>query len=197
MATTGAQPLRVLIVDGSPVRLQDVAGTVRALGHTVVGEGIRPDAFGPAADGEVADVALVIVGANSDEALESIRSIAREAPCPVIAVLDVEDRAFVDKAARLGIFAHIAHAADMDELASSIDIALQRSAEYHALEGAFGRRAVTERAKGVLMERHGIDEEQAFEMLRAHARRTNRKVVEIAESILTSRALLPADTSNE
>jgi len=197
MATTGARPLRILIVDGSPVRLQDVAGTVRALGHAIVGEGIRPDAVGRAADAEVADVALVIVGENSDEALESIRSIVGEAPCPVIAILDVEDRAFVDKAARLGIFAHIAHQADMDELASSIDIALQRSAEYHALEGAFGRRAVTERAKGVLMERHGIDEAQAFEMLRAHARRTNRKVVDVAESILTSRALLPADTSNE
>ena len=45
-------------------------------------------------------------------------------------------------------------------------IVLRRFAEYHDLEGAFGRRALTERAKGILMERHSIDEDRAFEMLR-------------------------------
>jgi response regulator NasT len=73
---------------------------------------------------------------------------------------------------------------------SSIDIALERFAEYHALEGAFGRRAVTERAKGILMERHAIDEQHAFELLRDHARRTNRKIVDVAESVLASHRLL-------
>jgi AmiR/NasT family two-component response regulator len=69
---------------------------------------------------------------------------------------------------------------------------LQRFGEYHDLEGAFARRAVTERAKGILMERHGIDERAAFEMLRNHARRTNRKIVDVAESILESHPLLPS-----
>jgi AmiR/NasT family two-component response regulator len=75
-------------------------------------------------------------------------------------------------------------------LQSSIEIALQRFAEYHALEGAFGRRAITERAKGILMERNSIDEEQAFNMIREHSRRTQRKVVEVAEAILASHLLL-------
>jgi response regulator NasT len=73
---------------------------------------------------------------------------------------------------------------------SSIDIALERFAEYHALEGAFGRRAITERAKGILMERHGVDEQQAFHMLRDQARRTNRKIVDVAESVVASHPLL-------
>jgi ANTAR domain len=63
-------------------------------------------------------------------------------------------------------------------------------AEYHALEGAFGRRAITERVKGILMERHSLDEQQAFQLLREHARRTNRKVVDVARSILDSHQLL-------
>lgn len=163
--------------------------TVLDLGHTIVAEGTALDRIGRAADSELADVALVIVGENSVQALELIRSIVREASCPVIAILDVQDREFVDRAARIGIFAHIQ--ADLEELASSIDIALQRSAEYHALEGAFGRRAVTERAKGILMERHGIDEQHAFQMLRDHARRTNRKVVDVAEAVLATHPLLP------
>ena len=72
-----------------------------------------------------------------------------------------------------------------------MDISLQRFAEYHALEGAFGRRAVTERAKGILMERLGIDEQQAFHLIREEARRTNAKMVDIATSILSSYRLLP------
>jgi AmiR/NasT family two-component response regulator len=60
----------------------------------------------------------------------------KDASCPVIAILDVQDRDFIDRAAQLRIFAHIAHQADLEELANSIDITLQRSAEYHPLESA-------------------------------------------------------------
>jgi AmiR/NasT family two-component response regulator len=132
----------------------------------------------------------VIVGDNSEQALGFIRTIVQEASCPVIAILDVHDPSFIDRAARLGIFAYIAGAGDLKEMQGSIDIALERFAEYHALEGAFGRRAVTERAKGILMERHRMDEQAAFQLLREHARRTNSKIVDIAEAVLTSHRLL-------
>jgi len=62
------------------------------------------------------------------------------------------------------------------------------------LEGAFGRRAVTERAKGILMERHGITEQAAFDMLRASARGSSRKLVDVADAVVTSLPLLPART---
>lgn len=189
--TTDTRPrLRVLIADGSPARLAQVTRSVVGLGHSVVAEGVPLDGVGRAADAEMADVALVIVGEDSEQALGLIRAIVHQATCPVIAILDVGDRGFIDRAARLGIFAHIPHAADLEELASAIDIALHRSAEYHALEGAFGRRAVMERAKGILMERHRIDEQGAFNMLRDHARRTNKKVVDVAEAVLASFPLL-------
>jgi response regulator NasT len=60
------------------------------------------------------------------------------------------------------------------------------------LEGAFARRAVTERAKGILIERHSIDEEHAFAMLREQARRTNRKITDFAEAVALSVTLFPA-----
>jgi response regulator NasT len=68
---------------------------------------------------------------------------------------------------------------------------LRRFTEYHDLEGAFGRRAVTERAKGILMERHSIDEPAAFELLREHARTTNRKLVDVAFAVADAHRLLP------
>jgi AmiR/NasT family two-component response regulator len=181
--------LRVLITDGPTSRRREVTSTVTSLGHDVVGAGTSLDGDHPTSS-EPPDVALVIVGEDSDVAFDLIRTIVRDAACPVIAILDVADRAFIAKAARLGIFSAIAHAGDLEEMQGAMDIALQRFAEYHALEGAFGRRAVTERAKGILMERGSLDERQAFHLLREQARRTNRKVVDVAGSILESHRLL-------
>jgi AmiR/NasT family two-component response regulator len=79
---------------------------------------------------------------------------------------------------------------DGSHLQGAIDIALGRFAEYHNLEGAFGRRAVIERAKGILMERHGANDKAAFEMLRDHSQHTGRKLFDIAQAILDSHQLL-------
>jgi AmiR/NasT family two-component response regulator len=136
------------------------------------------------------DVALVGLGASSEHALELIDKIVREATCPVIALLHAPDPAFVREASKRGVFAHISDD-DVKDWQSSIDIVLRRFAEYHELEGAFGRRALTERAKGILMERHGIDEDRAFEMLRERSRIDNRKLVDLAAAVVDGHRLLP------
>lgn len=162
------------------------------LGHDVIArESSLPDVARITAT-EHPDVVLVVVHDSSSKALEMIDLIVHEAACPVIAVLDVEDRAFINEAAERGIFAYIADGKDPEELQSAIDIVLRRFAEYHDLEGAFGRRAITERAKGILMERHRIDEQAAFDMLRDQARRTQRKLVDLAEAVVAGQPLLPA-----
>jgi response regulator NasT len=191
MADDVQRRLRVLIADGTAERLSEVTKAVIVLGHDVVGTGSSLETVGQATAAELPDLALVIVGERSDQALDLIKRIVAEAACPVIAILDVQDRAFIDRAARLGIFSYLAHVDDPQEMQSAMDISLQRFAEYHALEGAFGRRAVTERAKGILMERHRIDEQQAFHLIREEARRTNAKMVDVAMSILSSYRLLP------
>ena len=186
-----AEPeLRILIVGDRPDRRQRITDAAVGLGHAVVSADADLDRIGSLTRTERPDVALVVVG-ESGGSLAMIERIVKEAACPVIAILDVEDRGFVDQAARLGIFAYIADGMDQQELQSSIDIALRRFAEYHALEGAFGRRALTERAKGILMERHDLSEQEAFNMLRDHARRSNRKVVDVAEALVESHMLLP------
>ena len=184
--------LRVLVTDGPGMRLDQVTQTVAGLGHDVIArESSLPDVARITAT-ERPDVALVIVHEGNIKGLEMIDRIVHEAACPVIAVLDVQDRVFVEEAAKRGIFAYIAHGDDSQEMQSAIDIVLRRFAEYHALEGAFGRRAVTERAKGILMERHGIDEQAAFDMLRDESRRNNRKLVDLAEAVVMSRSMLPS-----
>ena len=88
------------------------------------------------------------------------------------------------------MFAYITDS-NPEQLQDSIEIALRRFAEFQSLEGAFGRRALIERAKGILMERHDTSEDHAFEMLRSHSRSANRRLVDIAAAVVEGRSLLP------
>ena len=63
-------------------------------------------------------------------------------------------------------------------------IVLARFAEFRGLEGAFKRRTITERAKGILMERHEVDEERAFKMLREHTRENGGTLVATAQAVI-------------
>jgi AmiR/NasT family two-component response regulator len=157
--------LRVLIANERRDRLELVASAVVALGHEVIARVVDVTGVAALTARERPDVALVGLGASSEHALALIDQIVHEAACPVIALLHSPDAAFVREASKRGVFAHISDN-DAEDWQSSIDIVLRRFAEYNDLRGAFGRRAVIERAKGILMERHAVDEAAAFEMLR-------------------------------
>jgi AmiR/NasT family two-component response regulator len=182
--------LRVLIANERKDRLELVVPIVVGLGHEVIAREIEVDQVGAVTAQERPDVALVGLGASSAHALDLIDKIVREAACPVIALLHAPDPAFVKEASKRGVFAHISDD-DVEDWQSSIDIVLRRFAEYHDLEGAFGRRALTERAKGILMERHSIDEASAFAMLRERSRIDNRKLIDLAAAVVDGHRLLP------
>jgi len=181
--------LRVLIANERKDRLALVAAIVVALGHEVIAREIDVDDVGPVTARERPDVALVGLGESSEHALELIEKIVRQAACPVIVLLHAPDPEFVKEASKRGVFAHISDD-DVEDWQSSIDIVLRRFAEFHDLQGAFGRRALTERAKGILMERHSISEETAFELLREQSRTTNRKLIDLATAVVDGHRLL-------
>jgi response regulator NasT len=105
-------------------------------------------------------------------------------------MLHAADDGFIREAAMVGVFAYIVDD-DPRTWQNTIEIVLRRFLEYHSLEGAFGRRAVIERAKGVLMERHATREAAAFALIRHEARRSNRRVVTVANAVLDGHLLLP------
>jgi AmiR/NasT family two-component response regulator len=190
MSHRETEHLRVLIANERKDRLALVAPIVAALGHEVIAREIEVEDVGAVTARERPDVALVGLGESSEHALELVDKIVHEATCPVIALIHAPDPDFVKEASKRGAFAFITDA-DAKDWQSSIDIVLRRFSEYHDLEGAFGRRAITERAKGILMERHSIDEPAAFELLREHARSTNRKLVDVASAVVDGHRLLP------
>jgi AmiR/NasT family two-component response regulator len=189
MAEHEQQHLRVLIANEKRERLELLAQVVSSLGHDVIAREIYVKEVGAVTAREHPDVALVGLGLSSEHALELIAEIVREASCPVIALLSAKDPAYVHQAARRGVFAYIVDG-DAEGLQSAIDITLQRFAEYQSLQGAFGRRALIEQAKGILMARHSIDADHAFDMLRDHSQHNGRKLVDVAQAIVDSHLLL-------
>jgi response regulator NasT len=182
--------LRVLIANERKDRLAILAPIVVGLGHEVTAREIDVEDVGPVTARERPDVALVGLGDSSQHALELIDKIVHEATCPVIVLLHARDDTFLREASKRGVFAHITDA-DMDEWQMSIDIVLRRFAEYQDLQGAFGRRATIEQAKGILMERHSINGNEGFEMLREQSRADNRKLIDLAAAVVDGHRLLP------
>jgi response regulator NasT len=181
--------LRILIANERKDRLERIAEIVTGLGHEVISRELEVADVAAATEREHPDLAFVGLGVSGEHALDMISEIVREASCPVIALLESDDPVWVNEAAKRGIFAYIVDGR-AEEMQSTIDITLRRYAEYSNLEGAFARRAVIERAKGIMMARQSIDESKAFELMRSQSQRSGQKLFDIAQAVVDSHLLL-------
>jgi response regulator NasT len=186
---TNHRLLRILIANERKDRLERIAEIVTALGHEVISRELEVADVAAATEREHPDLAFVGLGISGEHALDMISEIVREASCPVIALLESDDPVWVNEAAKRGIFAYIVDGR-AEEMQSTIDITLRRYAEYSNLEGAFARRAVIERAKGIMMARQSIDESKAFELMRSQSQRSGQKLFDIAQAVVDSHLLL-------
>ncbi|HZV72997.1 MAG TPA: ANTAR domain-containing protein [Conexibacter sp.] len=184
-----ASDLRVLVADEDAAALDRLAGLLHELGHTVCAYAVRVGEVADRIASDDPDVAIVVLHEDDDHALALIEEIGAYASGPVIAVTQEADPEFVARAAERGIAAE-GRSDDRAVVQSAIELALRRHAEVarletqvDQLEGALARRAVIERAKGILMERHAIDADDAFERLRTHARAERRRVVDLARAV--------------
>jgi response regulator NasT len=182
--------LRLLIANEKPERLEVLAGVAEELGQQVVAREVVVACVADRAREVMPDVAVVgLHEGHTGHALGMIEEIVGEGICPVVAVIENSDPEFISNAAQSGIFAYI-NSLDADALRGAFDIALRRFGQAEELEGALARRAVIERAKGILMERYGIDERDAFARLRDQSQRTGEKLVAVSQALLTSHALM-------
>ncbi len=181
--------LRVLVADEDVQALEQTTLLLRHLGHEVTGLAVEVAEAADRIAREDPDLAVVVVHRDDEHALNLIDELNEYASGPVVALLHGHDPEFISRAAERGISAY-ASSATRESVQAAIDVAMARHAELRALEehvsrleGALERRAVIERAKGILMERHGLSERQAFERIRSHARANNRRVIDVAEQI--------------
>jgi AmiR/NasT family two-component response regulator len=183
------QGLRILIANERVDRLARIAEIVTGLGHEVISRELEVADVAAATEREHPDLAFVGLGMSGEHALEMISEIVREASCPVIALLEAGDPVWVNEAAKRGIFAYIVDG-EPGDMQSAIDITLRRYAEFANLQGAFARRAIIERAKGIIMSREEVDEDRAFERLRLESQRSGHRVYDVAQAVISSHLVL-------
>jgi response regulator NasT len=191
--------LTVLLADEDQEALTRLGKVLEELGHEVTPFAVSVQEAAELIGREDPDLTIVVVHQDDDHALALIAEAVETASGPVIAQLRGHDDVdFVARAAERGISAFM-DSNDPREVQASIEVTIRRYREaarlnekVDQLESALERRAVIERAKGILMERHAIDDKAAFARMRDHARSGNRRVVDVAMAVVDGHALLPA-----
>jgi response regulator NasT len=196
MTTSAERGLRILLADEDRGALEHLCGVLEDLGHDVTPFAVSVAEAVELIAREDPDVAFVVIHDDGAHALALISETVEFATGPVIAC-GAHDPDFVAHAAEMGIEGYV-DSETPEAVQAAIELALRRHREtarltekVDQLQSALERRAVIERAKGILMERHGVDDRVAFELLRDHARSGGRRVVDVAQAVLDGHALLP------
>ena len=184
---------RVAIVDDHERSRAALRTVIRAAGGAVVGEAARRADALHAITRTAADVAIIAVGLPDGDGV-SVASDAANAGCPVVLFTSHTSDALVRRASDAGVMGYLVKPLRAPELAPALDIAVARFRESRDLRRALTERKVVERAKGVLMARHGFTEDEAFRRLRRAAMDTRRPMVDVARALLVSDAVVPART---
>jgi len=200
VGTLSERNLRVLIADENEEALRSLHAVLEGLGHDVTPYAVSVAEAAELIAREDPQVAIVVVHQDDEHALALIGEAVEYASGPVIAQLPDAEVDFLSRAAERGISAYV-ESMDPESIQAAIEVAIRRYREasrlnekVQQLESALERRGVIERAKGILMERHSVDEREAFELLRDHARSTSRRVLDVAHAVLEGHALLPKQT---
>lgn len=189
--------LRVLIADENEAALRELHEVLSEIGHEVTPYAVSVHDAVELIVKDDPQVAIVVVHQDDEHALALIGEAVEYASGPVIAQVLDADVDFLSRAAQRGIAAYV-ESMDPESIQGAIEVAVRRYNEarrlhekVEQLESALQRRGVIERAKGILMERHSVDEREAFELLRDRSRNTGRRVVDVAQAVVEGHALLP------
>jgi AmiR/NasT family two-component response regulator len=198
ISTTSEKNLRILLANERKEDLRALGDILDALGHEVTPFAVSVAEAADLIAREDPDLAFVVLDGDDEHGLALISETVEFASGPVlVSVREAESPRTIARAADMGIAGYV-DSWEPEDVQGAIDVAVRRHREEQRLhekvaqlESALDRRALIERAKGIVMERHGLDERQAFEMLREHARSNRRTVLDIAQAVLDGHALLP------
>ncbi len=185
--------LRILIADDEAVIRLGLRTMLEDHGYQVVGEA----GDGPRALDLVQkvrpDLVFLDIKMPSASGLEVARTLLAVHSIPVIILTAYSDRAFVDEAKDAGVLTYLVKPIQENELMPAIELAMARFREIQALRQEIGdlqealrTRKVVERAKGILMRVHGIDEAEAFARIQRQSRTSRRAMTTVAEEIIRS-----------
>ena len=189
--------MRIAIIDTSSTRAAIISEGLRDAG---LDDLVVIDPTGPLAaqiEAAVPEVVLVNLENPSRDMLEDFFVMSRALSRPIAMFVDQSDAEATGAAIDAGVSAYVVDGLSKQRIKPVLDLAVRRFQAFSRLQreldeakNALAERATVDRAKSILMKRRGIDEPAAYALLRGQAMRTNRRIAEIAEAIVTSEALM-------
>lgn len=191
------QPLRILIADDESIRLLSLRAQLTALGHQVVAEATTGAEAVALAQQTQPDLAILDIKMPVMDGIEAAERITQARPIPIILLTAYSESQLVERAARANISAYLMKPVAEEDLLPAITLALARFREFQALRQEVAdlretleARKMIERAKGILMRRLNLSEEEAFRRLQRQSQDTNRKLAQVAEAIVLADQML-------
>src|SRR5215475_1396945 len=188
--------LNIVIVDENPIRAAVLEDGLREAGHVHVvrlGETSHLLARIYALD---PDVILIDLENPSRDVLEQMFQMSRVVKRPIAMFVDQSDRASIEAAVDAGVSAYIVGGLRKERVQNILDLCISRFNAFSRLEGELEKtrsqleeRKVIDRAKGILMKAKSLAEEDAYALLRKTAMNENKKIVEVAQSVITAAEL--------
>ena len=183
---------RVVIIDDSARSRAALGTAIKGFGCEIAGEGVNGSEAIRLAQELRPDVLFLAVGLPEMDGLTAAAQIL-EAPLPIIILSSHLDPDLIQRAKEAGVMAYMVKPLREEELLPTIELAVSRFEEFTALrkenedlKRTLEGRKLIERAKGVLMERENISEQQAFARIQKASMNTRRSMAEIAQAILLS-----------
>ena len=191
------ESLRVLIADDESIRLLSLRAQLAGLGHRVVAEASTGEEAVALASSTRPDLAILDIKMPVMDGIEVAQRIMQLGPIPIILLTAYSEEQLVERAAEANISAYLMKPISEDDLLPAITLALSRFRQFQALHQevadlreALEARKLIERAKGVLMRRLNLGEEDAFQRLQRQSQNTNRKLAEVAQAIIVADEML-------
>ena len=187
------ESLRVLIAEDEALTRTILKARLEKLGHQVIAEAENGTQAVEAALAGKPDVIIMDIRMPEMDGIEAARRIVEENPCAILFLTAFSEDTLVEKAGETGALAYLMKPFRKEDLAPALEIAVKRfrqiQAQQNEIEGlkdSLETRKLIDRAKGILMDRQGLTEDQAFKKIHFEARNQNQKMREIAQSIITA-----------
>lgn len=183
--------LRVLLIDRSPGRAAILERALKDAGYAVAAKLAGVTNLYNEVERIEPDVIIIDLESPDRDMLEQMREISRDRPKPVVMFAEDDDSDTIRQAVKAGVSAYVVDGLSAKRVKPLMEVAIARFREYQALREellhakvSLAERKVVEKAKGLLMRRRGMSEDEAYKALRKMAMDGNKRLAEVAENIL-------------
>ncbi len=187
-----SKALSVLLIDDNPARAEIVEAGLRAAGYRLLARLEATQDLTQRVGELEPDVVVVSIDSPSRDAIEDMRRSTELQPRPIALFVDQSDPATIAAAMEAGVSAYVVKGLAQDRVRSVVDVAVAHFNRYHAMREELDRARLTllerkaiDRAKGLLMEQRGLNEDAAYKLLRKLAMDQNKRIGEIARDLVT------------